>query len=516
MLPTRPHLTIVPKVPGEKHLLPRLPAGFDEYPASALGENGEPEPDDAPPTAIRTPRDLALRSARYFERHAKVGVQRKIDMVIDKSAPEGHRRRSTASVLDPLTQTAYSAFRRELRQAHERGNDLYCCATCEQPVYATAIEENCDGQSAFFSHFPGGAQNCDLDIYGRPLASVNADKFGGNTESEEHQHLKRLLAAALTFDTAFADIRVEKRVGDDEHWRRPDVSAAFHGRGIAFEIQLSRPHLVDSLARETFYQQRHMHLVWLTTPARVGQLVAQGFQDVFWANDGQILAFDMEAYSATEGTGELHFWVLTVVATLVDGRVVNDWHKCLLPRSEISFNTISRRPHWDEVGYEQSLRACLDATVMDLPAALLEAVTGNDAMARGQAESYWTQAATQLNIGPWREAAADGMFEAIGALATVAAAQKRDATLFKSLTTIVDRFLATPVGRDWTAMLVEVAQAHGHAYLLTQPRARQLIAANLAAATTDFGRQYALALSMLFPPVAIRRLARVPELRTEQ
>jgi hypothetical protein len=100
--------------------------------------------------------------------------------------------------------------------------------------------------------------------------------------------------------------------------------------------------------------------------------------------------------------------------------------------------------------------------------------------------------------------------EALGALATVASAEKADATPFQMVPTIIDRFLKTEIGRAWTTVLLEVAKAYGRGYLLTRPATQRLIAANLARSDADLGRRHALALSMLLPGMARNRLGTVP------
>jgi hypothetical protein len=440
-------------------------------------------------------------------------VQRKIATVIDKTAPDGHGQRSASSVLDVLTAAGFVAFRREVRSFRDAGKARWCCAACGQPVYAAGSEDvqaHGDGRQAYFSHYSGGAARCALGVEARSIAAINAEKFNGAAESAEHRGLKAMLAQMLRADAGVFDVQVERVMAGDSGWRKPDVAARIGTRQAVFEIQLARPHLPDIVAREAFYSHERVHLFWLTTPARLVQMARQGFQDIFWHNRGQILAIDAAAYAATLRTGELHLWAMTVLPTLVDGRIVNRWSKRLVQRAHLSLMTGSRRPRYDGDDYIRAFVLAIEDAVQDLPEAILEAVTGNDAMARIAARSAWTQAASVLAIGSWEAAQADGLFEALGALATVASAEKADATPYKMVPTIIDRFLNTEIGRAWTNVLLEVATAYGRRYLLTGPETQRLIADNLARANTDLGRRHELALSALFPGLARNRLGTVP------
>jgi hypothetical protein len=487
-----------------------------DYPPdyNELGNEDWPALDDQrQPSPPRRPVDLAMRARAGLDRLRSEGVQRKIATVIDTSAPEGHGQRSAAAVLDVLTAAGFVAFRREVRRARDAGKARWCCAACGQPVYAAGsadVEAYGDGRQAYFSHFAGGAAHCALGVEARSIAAINAEKFDGAAESAEHFRLKAMLDQMLRADAGIFDVRVEGVMAGAEGWRKPDVAARIGARQAVFEIQLARPHLPDIVAREAFYSHERVHLFWLTTPARLVQMARQGFQDIFWHNKGQILAIDAEAYAATLRTGELHLWAMTVLPTLIDGRIVNRWSRRLVQRTHLSLMTGSRRPRFDGDDYIRAFVLAIEDAVQDLPEAILEAVTGNDAMARIAVRSAWTQAAAVLDIGSWQAAQADGMFEALGALATLASAEKADATPYRMVPTIIDRFLNTDIGASWTNVLLEVATAYGRRYLLTRPETQRLIAANLAGSDADLGRKHELALSTFFPGMALTRLGTVP------
>jgi hypothetical protein len=137
------------------------------------------------------------------------------------------------------------------------------------------VETHGDGRSAYFSHYAGGAASCPLGVEGRSPALVNAEKFDGALESEEHIALKAMVAQMLAADAQFTGIGVEAIVHGRYGWRKPDLSAQLHNRLVAFEVQLSTISLVDIVARERFYEDRLGHLIWLTTPAGLARMESQ-------------------------------------------------------------------------------------------------------------------------------------------------------------------------------------------------------------------------------------------------
>jgi len=466
------------------------------------------EPEDVLP--LRNPRHLAKRARAAFDRKAGQ-VQRTLQAVIDTTAPEGLDRRAADAVLDPLTPVTFEQFRREICEARDAGRPRWCCAECGQALYVCgtrSIDTHGDGRGAYFSHY--SAAGCPLGVEGRTRREVNAEKFDGAQESEAHLALKGMLAQMLDADPAFRNVAVEAVMHGNVGYRKPDVSAYIHNRRIAFEVQLSTMLLPDIVAREDFYEANKTHLLWVTSSYALSRMQTLSFQAILWHNGGQIFVVDAEALAATLATGELHLQSMTVVPEIVDGIVRNVWKKRLVRRSLITFMTLSKRPRCDLDSYVKSFEREVEKAVGDCPASIREGVTGNDIIAQVGARSWWTKAVAELDIGSWDAAKADGMFEAIGVLGTIVSAKKADASRYRSTTTILDTFLRTPAGQQWTGMLVETAKTYGQLYMLTGPTTQKLIAKNMAHLSPDLGRRHGLALSMLFPKLALSRLATVP------
>jgi len=460
----------------------------------------------------RTPRDIAKRGRAALDRkHGK--VERLIKTVIDMAAPDSFNRRPAEAILDTLTPATFEAFRREIVSGHQNGSPRWCCGECGTALYVRGtnmLDTHGDGRGAYFCHHNGSA--CSLGVEGRSPLAINAERYDGAQESDEHHSLKSMLAEMLGADPAFSNVAIESVMHGRDSWRRPDVSARVHNRRIAFEVQLATMLLPELIAREEFYETNQSHLVWLTSARSLGRLQSLSFQSILWHNRGQIFAIDEEALTATLATGELHLWSLTVVPELVGGRISNIWEKRLVRRSQITFMTASRRPRFDRDDYRRSFEAVIERAVGECPERIREEVTGNDVMAQLAARSWWNAAATTLEIGSWDAAQVDGVFEAIGVLNTIVTNKKADASRYRSTTTILNNFLDSTAGRPWTAMLVETAKAYGHSYLLTSQITRELIASNQSVVHADLGRRHGLALSMLFPQLAIGRLATVPSL----
>ena len=471
---------------------------------SALGVD---LPSAAPVSVDRADRpDMAARTSGH----------RSIEVVEDRSAPEANRFLGVGAVLEPLTPSQLAVFRRDADQHRRSGTHRWFCGLCQKPVYLSLSgarrSSERDGRDAHFSHHAGFAKQCAWGTVGQNPSVIDAAKFNGVLEGEDHRRLKTWLAEMLTADPAYSDIAVEKVCSHAGGWRKPDVSAGWFGGQVAFDIQLATTHLPVITAREAFYHEVATCFVWLVGTDYVDRLSAQAFQDIYWNNHGQILAVDAEARDRSIATEKLHFWVYSVQPTLEHGQIVNVWQRQLLPATALKWNDTGR-PYDPKRTYNVQFSKIVGQHFGEMAAALSEAVTGNDSIADLDAGRAWRTLAEQMPLPSFEEAQSDMVFRAIGVLNTAKTGEKQDASRYgwRHLDRIFEKFLQHPACRGWSRTLSLVATAYGYHGLLETETIQTRLARNRTEDHPDFGRKYALLLAILFPVLAQQLVGSVPK-----
>ena len=209
------------------------------------------------------------------------------------------------------------------------------------------------------------AEDCEWGTGGEDPREIDRLKYGGATESVQHQRLKSMLATMLEADRAFNDIQVENVISRPPHWRKPDVTATFLGNLITFDLQLATTQLPDIVAREDFYEQHNIRYVWVTNSDDAQNLARQAFQDIYWNNNAQIFGLDGRAKSVSIESGELHLWALSVKPRFDARGLRSVWQRQLVPRKKL-IGTHSLDGHGSPVRISMMLSAKLSKVALPI------------------------------------------------------------------------------------------------------------------------------------------------------
>ena len=442
---------------------------------------------------------------------------RRIAVVEDLGASEaGQRFQAAACLLDLLSTPMLAQFRRAVRISYQNKVPRFLCAKCKKPVYVSlsgAINtDQRDGRDAFFAHHAGSAEDCEWGTGGENPRDIDRLKYGGATESVQHQHLKSMLATMLEADRTFNDIQVEKVISRPPYWRKPDVTATFLDNLIAFDLQLATTQLPDIVARENFYEQHNIRYVWVTSTDDVQNLARQAFQDIYWNNDAQIFGLDARAEGASIENGELHLWALSVVPRFDARGLRSVWECQLVRRSEIDWYVPSGRPRFPGANFDDAVSKLVEGCFADPRKRLINAAGNPEYDAYLKAGRAWDEIAGTVGPPSWADAEPHRPFKAIGALSSAEAAKKMDASGYspQNLTSIFNSFLEAKSCRGWTAALVHIATVYEHLDLLDTASTQKKIARNLAEEHPDLMRNYAAILDIIFPKSARSRLTGPP------
>lgn len=165
--------------------------------------------------------------------------------------------------------TKVSHIRRRENTEFKKNEPEFRCSFCNRPVYLRR-QHAINGKTirvAHFAHRGGDASGC---IWGKNTTSNkseeqrNADKFHGIQEGELHKSLKNFVESILLKDPKFTDIKKEKNaVAGDKHSTRPDVSAMYYNKKIAFEIQLATTQAQTIQSKEDYNKNHNIHTLWI-------------------------------------------------------------------------------------------------------------------------------------------------------------------------------------------------------------------------------------------------------------
>ena len=179
-----------------------------------------------------------------------------------------------------------------------------------------------------FRHFQSeAAKACKWRIGGN-VRDLGAIRFNGLQEGDEHFRLKHALAEALTQDSYFWSVAVEKQiVGETTGTRRqPDVSARFlRGELVGFDLQLAGMSVKDIAGRNSFYLENDIHHVWLTAASDLERLRTRSFQDIYFGIGASIYCASPAALEASEAEGQLQLDELQIVPNLGATGIYCSW-----------------------------------------------------------------------------------------------------------------------------------------------------------------------------------------------
>lgn len=170
------------------------------------------------------------------------------------------------------------------------------CSLCHQSV---KIRGGIDkSKSLHFSHLHSSG-DCPIKTgQSYTMEEINAMKYNGAKESEEHKKLKNFIYEMLSKDNNFSNTEIEKtfkNTGLQKNWKRPDVSTNFKGQNIVFEIQLSTTFLDVIVSRQNFYYANNTNIVWVFNkfPEDLSKLRFTE-KDILYSNKNNVFVLDDE------------------------------------------------------------------------------------------------------------------------------------------------------------------------------------------------------------------------------
>lgn len=216
----------------------------------------------------------------------------------------------------------------------------YACPVCDQKVYLSG--SGIDGKKVYhFKHFPNLGY-CPLkERVGPSREDLLKMMYNGAKESDLHRNLKTWLGnflKSLEHKGDFANTNIEKRITslkEKLHWRQPDVSCTYKGKGLVFELQLNGTFVEVIRGREHFYNEEKTFICWLFDRFDPND-TDFGERDIFWLNKSNAFAITKEAMQLSEEKQELFIECHYVRPTSNGDEIKDSWEKCIIPFSSLT------------------------------------------------------------------------------------------------------------------------------------------------------------------------------------
>lgn len=282
------------------------------------------------------------------------------------------------------------AYRMELSEAIARGTPRYTCSLCGTPVYLVCMKTR---RQFFFRHTLEDGR-CPARTRGElSEEQINAMRYHGVKESEDHLRMKEIVAESLRLDPRFTDVNVEKvwKGQDRKSWRKPDVQAVFNGLPVAFEIQLSTTFLRVIAERRVFYLNEGALLCWIFKRYDIEQARLTQ-DDIFYNNNRNLFLAGEDTLRASREAGQFILDCRWSEPFVEAGRVATRWGGRLAAFSEMQIDHARQRVFlYDCDGSRQSLQSIADENTLRLDFERFW-------LSRHQFESYDVDAWHQLRL----------------------------------------------------------------------------------------------------------------------
>ena len=443
-----------------------------------------------------------LSGQKSMDRHIQVVIDhRQSDLIGDFTL-------DVVALLDPLSAIETERLKDDIRKARYAGQQLFSCPVCSSALhikYSPARAKN--GQGAFFSHLSGS--DCPL-ADGNTISKqiISATKFNGKQEGERHHFIKHSLLNALQHDDRFRDAIWENRVvGKDGKYRRPDVTASFGDRKLAFDIQLATLDHDDIRGREEFYEANGWHFIWLLSPDD-SEMSRVAFRNIYFNNDIQYFSFDHDAMTRSQESLRLHLSLHYAERCLNRSGLGYRWERKVLSLEEICWNSEGLRPRGDIAPFVE--RA--DSFGKELTGALRNQVVNailkeyeRTREGRPVLLQKWNDLAKLVQISPISDLNdTDISFRLIRKLVQIAGLSESETSKAKQIT---NAYLNCSEAGCWLHVFEQVVRAYGHEYLLVHDKTARKLAELRSKKEPDFSQVYGDALELLFPRIALDRLS---------
>jgi competence CoiA-like predicted nuclease len=228
----------------------------------------------------------------------------------------------------------------------------YHCPICAEPL---SIRGRVN-QSYHFMHPKNPLAECPYR-YSHSLTpdQINAMKYDGAKESQQHKSLKYMIQKSLIADKAIKPetVHSEKRIndqskdGDWTKWRQPDVQAIFNDQLFVFEIQLSTTFLSVIAGRREFYLKNSAMLIWIFDEDILGEEQMRFTErDIFYNYNRNLFYVTAQTVTNSIALGECRL-MCRYEEPMIDGYDIIS----TFTEKEISLSELTLEPHNQRVFY---------------------------------------------------------------------------------------------------------------------------------------------------------------------
>jgi competence CoiA-like predicted nuclease len=244
-------------------------------------------------------------------------MERLVDLIYNN---ENGKFYTDHDLLDNKTDDEIFNLRRELQIDILENTPKYACAYYKTRLYLRGNPYKVH----YFCHIRRNP-DCPIEIYPKwPLEKLKAYIYNGARESPLHKTMKESLEEALLKDNRFSEIRVEKTISDGSSWRKPDLQAHFNDKKYVFEIQISNTFLSVIVARELFYRNMDIPLIWIFGEFKKRDIHFYE-KDIFYHHNGNLFLFDDETYKKSIEANTLLLKVFYLVPHFSNGDIITLW-----------------------------------------------------------------------------------------------------------------------------------------------------------------------------------------------
>ena len=249
-----------------------------------------------------------------------------------------------------------------MEDAHQRGEVLFTCLICKQPVYVAGTPN----QDYTFKH-RHELGDCPIKTKSKfSQDDLDRMRFNGVKEGRRHREIKAFVCEMLRRDPRFQDVEPEKVVKSerpDNSWRKPDISSVTDGKTLVWEIQLATTYQNVIAARENFYREKGDYIIWLFNH------FDPGFQrftemDVFWRNKGNVFVVNERTIALSHDRGELVLQCFYCAPYAENGQMRDRWQSTDVAVGDLKYDAETLKPYFFDrpaakLAVQRELSACL-------------------------------------------------------------------------------------------------------------------------------------------------------------
>lgn len=259
------------------------------------------------------------------------------------------------SYFNALSEAEWTELREAATRSSKTENPALRCGDCSKPVYA---RQSPRGRRHCY-HFAGDHSDCRWSgAVAQHFQSIDAIKFHGQQESDQHKTLSQLTAEILALDPCTRESGISFRRYTklaDGQYTYPDVYAdEWQGAPAAFEIQLLTTQLPTIIRREDFYERAGIRLAWIVGYQR-DCLDRRAFMDIHIRNDGQILGIDGDVAAEARRAGEPRLRLYRLLPSRPREGFTPRWRDRIVKPSEVNWGSPGSRPRSAGLSYDSYL-----------------------------------------------------------------------------------------------------------------------------------------------------------------